>query len=50
MEFGAVQAEIIALYGKFFDVVENLRIVWTNDEGVAGTVTTENFEDLGKIT
>jgi hypothetical protein len=50
MEFGAGQAEIIALYSKLFDVVENQHIVWTNDVGAAGTIATENFEDLGKIT
>jgi uncharacterized protein YndB with AHSA1/START domain len=39
----------MAFYGKYLDVVPNERIVWTNDEGEEGAVTTVTFvEDGGK--
>lgn len=44
LEFSA-GGEIMAFYGKYLDVVPNERIVWTNDEGEAGAVTTVTFED-----
>lgn len=50
LEFGAGEAETIAFYGKYLDVVENQRIVWTNDEGEEGAITTVTFEDLGAQT
>lgn len=40
----------MAFYGKYLDVVPNERIVWTNDEGEEGAVTTVTFEDLGGTT
>jgi uncharacterized protein YndB with AHSA1/START domain len=50
LEFGADEAETIAFYGKYLDVVENQRIVWTNDEGAEGAITTVTFEELGQST
>jgi uncharacterized protein YndB with AHSA1/START domain len=47
LEFGAGEGETMAFYGKYLDVVPNRRIVWTNDEGEEGPVTTVTFEDLG---
>ena len=44
LEFGAGE-ETMAFYGKYLDVVPDQRIVWTNDEGEAGAVTTVTFED-----
>jgi uncharacterized protein YndB with AHSA1/START domain len=44
LEFGA-GADTMAFYGKYLDVVPNERIVWTNDEGEEGAVTTVTFED-----
>jgi uncharacterized protein YndB with AHSA1/START domain len=47
LEFGTGGSETIAFYGKYLDVVHNQRIVWTNDEGEDGAITTVTFEDLG---
>ena len=46
LEFGAGD-DTMAFYGKYLDVVPNERIVWTNDEGEEGAVTTVTFEDQG---
>ncbi|MNT25288.1 hypothetical protein D3C72_1608010 [compost metagenome] len=40
----------MAFYGKYLDVVPGSRIVWTNDEGEQGAVTTVTFEDEGSKT
>ncbi|MCV3764701.1 SRPBCC family protein [Rhizobium sp. TRM95796] len=45
LEFGAEGSETMAFYGKYLDVAPNERIVWTNDEGEDGAVTTVTFED-----
>src|ERR1700761_3168352 len=47
LEFAAGGSDTMAFYGKYLEVVPNARIVWTNDEGEAGAVTTVTFEDLG---
>lgn len=47
LEFGAGGGETVAFYGKYLEVVPNERMVWTNDEGEAGAVTTVTFEDRG---
>jgi uncharacterized protein YndB with AHSA1/START domain len=39
--------DTMAFYGKYLDVVPNERIVWTNDEGEDGAVTTVTFDDRG---
>jgi uncharacterized protein YndB with AHSA1/START domain len=46
LEFGAGD-QTMTFYGKYLDVVPNERIVWTNDEGEEGAVTTVTFEDRG---
>ena len=46
LEFGTGE-KTMAFYGKYLDVVPNERIVWTNDEGEEGAVTTVRFEDRG---
>lgn len=43
LEFGA-GGNTMTFYGKYLDVVPNARIVWTNDEGEEGAVTTVTFE------
>jgi len=43
LEFG-MGGDTMAFYGKYLDVVPNERIVWTNDEGEEGAVTTVTFE------
>ena len=46
LEFGA-GGQTMTFYGKYLEVGPNARIVWTNDEGEAGAVTTVTFEDRG---
>lgn len=47
LEFAVAGAETMAFYGKYLEVVPNTRIVWTNDEGDEGAITTVTFEDQG---
>lgn len=47
LEFGTGGSDTLAFYGKYLEVVPNERIVWTNDEGEEGAVTTVTFEDRG---
>ncbi len=47
LEFGAAGSDTMAFYGKYLDVVPNERIVWTNDEGEEGAITTVTFADQG---
>jgi uncharacterized protein YndB with AHSA1/START domain len=44
LEFAAGGSDTMAFYGKYLDVVPGQRIVWTNDEGEEGAVTTVTFE------
>ncbi len=45
LEFSAGGSDTVAFYGKYLEVVPDERIVWTNDEGEEGAVTTVTFED-----
>jgi uncharacterized protein YndB with AHSA1/START domain len=47
LEFSAGGSETMAFHGKYLEVVQNKRIVWTNDEGEEGAITTVTFEDQG---
>jgi uncharacterized protein YndB with AHSA1/START domain len=47
LEFGADGSETTAFYGKYLEAIPNERIVWTNDEGEEGAVTTVTFEIEG---
>ena len=47
LEFGAGGSDTMAFYGKYLEVVPNERIVWTNDEGEDGAITTVTFERQG---
>jgi uncharacterized protein YndB with AHSA1/START domain len=47
LEFSAGGAETMAFHGKYIEVVPDARIVWTNDEGDAGAITTVTFESHG---
>ncbi len=47
LEFGTGGPDTFAFHGKYLEVVPNERIVWTNDEGEEGAVTTVTFEDQG---
>jgi uncharacterized protein YndB with AHSA1/START domain len=50
LEFSMGGSDTMAFYGKYLEVVPNERIVWTNDEGEEGAVTTVTFEDQGGTT
>ena len=43
--FGRDEANSRAFFGKYLEVVPPSRLVWTNDEGEEGAVTTVTFED-----
>ncbi len=47
LEFGAGGSDTMAFYGKYLEVVPDERIVWTNDEGEEGAITTVTFQNLG---
>jgi uncharacterized protein YndB with AHSA1/START domain len=47
LEFSTGGPDTMAFYGKYLDVVPNERIVWTNDEGEEGAITTVTFEEQG---
>jgi uncharacterized protein YndB with AHSA1/START domain len=47
LEFGTGGSETMAFHGRYLDVVPNERIVWTNDEGEEGAITTGTFADQG---
>lgn len=47
LEFGSGGGDTMAFYGKYLEVVPDERIVWTNDEGEEGAVTTVTFADEG---
>ena len=50
LEFSSGGAETMAFYGTYLEVVPDERIVWTNDEGDDGAVTTVTFEALDGTT
>jgi uncharacterized protein YndB with AHSA1/START domain len=45
--FGRNAADSFAFFGNYIDVIPDARIVWTNDEGEDGAVTTVTFEEKG---
>jgi len=45
LAFGRDGAEAMVFFGKYLEVIPPARIVWTNDEGEDGAVTTVTFED-----
>jgi uncharacterized protein YndB with AHSA1/START domain len=45
LEFGQDASSAMAFYGKYIEVVSNSRLVWTNDEGEDGAITTVTFEE-----
>lgn len=47
LEFGEDAAQSFAFFGKYLEVIPNERLVWTNDEGEDGAVTTVTFEEQG---
>jgi uncharacterized protein YndB with AHSA1/START domain len=47
LEFGHDASNSSAFFGKYIEVIPPSRIVWTNDEGEDGAVTTVTFEEKG---
>ncbi len=47
LEFSAGGSQTMAFHGKYIEVVPDARIVWTNDEGEEGAITTVTFENQG---
>ena len=45
LEFSTGGSDTMAFYGKYLEVIPHKRIVWTNDEGEEGPVTTVTFSD-----
>lgn len=45
LEFGHDGAEAMAFVGRYLEVVAASRLVWTNEEGEDGAVTTVTFEE-----
>lgn len=43
--FGKDPAEAMAFVGRYLEVVQNARLVWTNEESEDGAVTTLTFEE-----
>jgi len=50
VEFGRDPATAMAFYGKYLEVISNTRLVWTNEEGGEGAVTTVTFDEKGDKT
>jgi uncharacterized protein YndB with AHSA1/START domain len=51
LEFGHPASEQpVAFFGRYIEVIPDARIVWTNDEGGEGPVTTVTFEERGAQT
>jgi uncharacterized protein YndB with AHSA1/START domain len=47
LTFGQDEASSFSFYGRYLEVIPNARMVWTNEEGDEGAVTTVTFEDRG---
>jgi uncharacterized protein YndB with AHSA1/START domain len=47
LTFGQDEASSFSFFGKYLEVIPNARLVWTNEEGDDGAVTTVTFEDRG---
>jgi uncharacterized protein YndB with AHSA1/START domain len=47
LTFGEDEASSFSFFGKYLEVIPNARLVWTNEEGEQGAVTTVTFEDRG---
>jgi len=48
LEFGHLDFERpMAFFGRYVEVIENARLVWTNEESEQGAVTTVTFQEQG---
>ena len=50
VEFGTDPTQTMAFFGKYLEVIENERLVWTNEESEDAAVTTVTFENKGDVT
>lgn len=50
LAFGTDEATAMVFLGRYIDVVPNARLVWTNDEGEEGAITTVTFEEIAGVT
>jgi uncharacterized protein YndB with AHSA1/START domain len=46
LEFSVGGSDTLAFYGKYLEVVPNERLIWTNDEGEEGAITTITVKDV----
>ncbi len=49
LTFGEDEASSFSFYGRYLEVIPDARLVWTNEEGDEGAVTTVTFEDKGDL-
>jgi uncharacterized protein YndB with AHSA1/START domain len=47
LEFGHAASKAMAFFGKYIEVTQHSRLVWTNDESADGGITTVIFEEEG---
>ena len=47
LEFDLGGGKFMAFFGTYKEVIPNSRLVWTNEEGPNGSVTTVTFEEKG---
>jgi uncharacterized protein YndB with AHSA1/START domain len=45
--FGNDPSQSMEFFGRYIEVTPHSRLVWTNDEGEEGPVTTVTFEEIG---
>lgn len=45
LTFGQDEASSFSFFGRYLEVIPDARLVWTNEEGEDGAVTTVTFED-----
>ncbi|MBS0375774.1 MAG: SRPBCC domain-containing protein [Proteobacteria bacterium] len=50
LEFRFGESGSMAFFGRYLDVTPHSRLVWTNDEGQDGPVTTVTFEECDRQT
>ncbi|ATY34002.1 SRPBCC family protein [Sphingomonas psychrotolerans] len=50
LEFGQDASNAFAFFGRYIEVTPGARLVWTNDEGEDGALTTVTFEEKGSKT
>ena len=49
LTFGHDEASSFSFYGRYLEVIPDARLVWTNEEGDEGAVTTVTFENKGDL-